>query len=211
MEILHAGRLIRRMGLDDSTGSWEEFVRGYGWRLECQVSNVLAQAGVAPRREDVEELVQDVYCRLLEQRRRRLRQFRGQSHGEVVSFLNRLARNVVVDHLRAVQAAKRRGPLMGAQEMRQPLGRLSDPGPSTESRMIVRERWRELLRGCVKRVGCRSPRRDLRILQLAFFEGMSSREIAASAFRGLSTSTIDSVVYRARQRLSAAGVHPAVH
>jgi len=114
---------------------------------------------------------------------------------------------VVVDHLRAIRAAKRRTYGVGGREMDEMLRRLSDPGPSPETRLIARERWRELLQGCVERTGCRSPRRDLRILQLALLAGMSSREIAASAFRGLSTSTIDSVVYRARQRLSAVGVH----
>jgi RNA polymerase sigma factor (sigma-70 family) len=206
MEIRPLDQLIRRMGREGDTVGWEEFVGRYGWRLECQVSSVLELSGVPPRREEVEELVQDIYCRLLEDHRRRLRSFRGRSPAQVTAFLNRTARNVVFDHLRAAQAAKRSGSPMSFEELDELLGEPADPEGSPEGRVVRRERWRQLLRRCVRRMGSRTARRDLRILRLALVEGWSSREIAASKIRELTPSAIDSVVCRARERLAAAGV-----
>ena len=49
-------------------------------------------------------------------------------------------------------------------------------------------------------------RRDLQILYLAFFEGLSSRQVAAVVGRGLNSNSVDSVIYRVKRRLARAGV-----
>ena len=66
-------------------------------------------AGVEPHWERVEERVQDAFCRLLEHDRRALRRFRGRVEGEVVNYLRRIGRSVVVDRVRLASTRKRGG------------------------------------------------------------------------------------------------------
>ena len=56
--------------------AWEELIGRFGTGLKARVGSVLRRCGVRPRNEHVEEIVQEVYCRLLAGGSRRLRRCR---------------------------------------------------------------------------------------------------------------------------------------
>ena len=186
--------------------AWEELVRRYGGILRGQVRRSLRSAGFPPAPEEVEERVQEVYCRLLMGGAERLRLLRRWSQAQVVSYLARTAERVVVDELRAMAAAKRGGPRI---ELAPCLGevaeRAADPRGNPEEEAMLAESRRLLLVRCRLLAESMFWRRDrglcLRILRLALLEGWSSREISSAEGGWLSASTVGSLVHRARRRL----------
>jgi DNA-directed RNA polymerase specialized sigma24 family protein len=90
--------------------AWEMLVRRYGAGIGARVRRSLRRAGVRPRGEHVEEIVQEVYCRLLADGSWRLRQCRATSQHQVGAFLGKVAERVALDHVRAARAQKRGGP-----------------------------------------------------------------------------------------------------
>jgi RNA polymerase sigma factor (sigma-70 family) len=179
-------------------------VRQYGGRLAAKARWSLQQFGVAPRADQVEEVVQEVYCRLLDDGGRRLRACRAESEGQAVSYLSRVVERVVIDQVRKRLAAKRGGgrtvPL-GPEERRL----LADPAGNPEDRLLAAER-RRLVLAQWRHIGNEMQgQRNLRILRLALIEGWSSREIARSLGK-LAPSSVDSVVHRLRCRLSDEGL-----
>ncbi len=116
---------------------------------------------------------------------------------------------MVIDHLRAVGASKR-----GQRLLREPnpgrgvdlLGLAVDRESSPEDRFLLRERRTRFLRRCSEAVGASSRMRDLQVVYLALFEGWTSREICDRLGEGLTPTTVDSLIYRLKRRLSEGGL-----
>ncbi len=203
-----AADLVERCGAHDCAESWREFLRRYGRALAGAVRRALAVRGYTWARDIDEDIRQEVYCRLLANGRRRLRNCRGVDDREVVGYLCRIAENVVVDHVRHSNAAKRGRRLRTVYPPAEQSGlvdRLADPAACVERRAVLREsrrlffeRAREILRGPNRQ-------RDLWVIYLAVFEGWSSREIA-QGLGTITTNNVDSVVHRTRSRLAAGGI-----
>lgn len=200
------GQLIRKMGVEGSDHGWDEFVGRFGRLLAIRVFRLLEVAGLTPLQEDVEDLVQEVYCRLLE-RRGPLRAFRGDTLPAVLAFLYRTVRSVICDHLRTALAAKRCGEGLawrGAAARAPSLEEcVADPDTSPERPILLAHGRRLLLQHLRQMAVCR---RHRLILFLALIEGWSSREISESMAGELQPSSIDSVVFRARRRLKGEGI-----
>jgi RNA polymerase sigma factor (sigma-70 family) len=187
---------------------WEELVRRYGTLLTLCVCRVLKAAGIVPSPDQVEEMVQEVYYRLLTRGTRRLEQCRAQSEKQVIVYLARVAERVALDELRATSALKRGHGILvplGSPEAA-PAAAAADPGETPDVLAMRREIRRLLLEVCGALPGRESRggrRRNLRILRLALIEGWSSREIARAEGGRLAASTVDTVVHRARRLLLA--------
>lgn len=205
---------LQTLGRDRENPGWEVFVRRYGRWLQRRCWYVLLRWGCEPRWDEVEELVQEVYCRLLENRRRRLRSFRGDSEKSLRTFLSRVVRTVVINHVRHRQTSRRCHGLRDPEplprwrsEMRMQslqVDQVPCLSPSPERRVQTRQQRRLFRDRCQKVLGPRTYRRDAEILWLALLEGWSSREIASRV--ALSPSAVDTVVSRARRRLVAEGL-----
>jgi DNA-directed RNA polymerase specialized sigma24 family protein len=185
----------------------EDLVRRYGARIVERAKWTLFHYGESTRIEQVEEVVQEVYCRLLADGGRRLAACRAGSEGQAVSYLGRVVERVVLDQFRKRRAAKRGGgrltpftPAVGppprppAHPPRHPAARLL----AAERRRLLLDQWREIGREV-------QGERNLRILRLALIEGWSSEEIARSLGK-LRPSSVDSVVHRLRRRFAEEGV-----
>jgi DNA-directed RNA polymerase specialized sigma24 family protein len=198
-------QLFRRCATGRDNAGWEEFVYRFEPRLRDGVRRALGRSGVRATPDLVDEMVQEVYCHLLEQNGRRLLGFRGVSYGEVLVYLGKTAQHVVLDRLRNAGAAKRGGDLLVPCESSL-AGRLMDPEPDPETRLLLQEaRWLFLQR-CRQVSGGPTAGRNLRILHLALFDGWTSREIADLAVAGLKSSSIDSLIHRLRKRLAETGL-----
>jgi DNA-directed RNA polymerase specialized sigma24 family protein len=190
--------------------AWEDLIGRYGAGLKARVGSVLRRSGVRPRSEHVEEIVQEVYCRLLAGGGRRLRRCRATSEGQVGAFLGRVAERVALDQLRAARAQKRGGDQGGAGAADE---RVADPRANPEELVLRRERLRLFLERCGALAGRRDHRRNTRILALAV-AGWSSGEIARAVGGALTARSIDGLLLRvrrcvaARARDAAAGAPP---
>lgn len=197
---------LRRCATDGTVAAWAEFERIFRSSMVAGVARALGLGGSRADGELIGELLQEVYCRLLERDRWVLRCFRGREDAEAHVYLKRIATSVTLDRLRYEQAAKRGAALISVEPAETVSDSVAACGPSPEQRLERRESWRCFWRDCRRVLGTRSAARDLAIVQLAVFEGWSSREIAARFFPALTVSAVDSVLHRARRRLAAHGI-----
>ncbi len=188
--------------------SWEELVGRYGRHLQGQVRWSLYRAGLSLEPDQVEDRVQDVYCRLLTGGMVLLRQFRRWSEVQVVRYLGRTVRRVMCDERRAARAVKRGAgfEIALAGRLAELANRVVDSRGTPEELAMVAEARRVLLARC-RRVAaaamCPDDRqRNLRVLRWALVEGWSSREIVRAEGGRMAVSTVDTLVHRARRRLA---------
>ena len=209
MEDRAANELLRRCASNREPEVWDEFIAKYGQRLASGVRRALRRSGLRQDPEDREDILQEVYCHLLEEEGRRLRDCRAREERAIGAYLAKVAESVTFDRLRARAAAKRgHGRVVTAlSEWRldRLLG-LAAPGPTPEERILRRERKRIFLGRCRSVMSSRAPRRDLRIIGLALLGGWTSREIARELGGEVTPSTVDSVIHRLRRRLARCGL-----
>lgn len=195
--------------------SWEDVVDRYGHHVEDQVSWSLYRAGLKPEPDQVEDRVQEVYCRLLLGGALLLRQLRQWSESQVVNYLARTAQRVVCDAGRAARAAKRGAGLQIALGGRLAAlaDRVVDSCGTPEELAIRADARRELLARCrLLAANAMSPedrQRNLRVLRWALLEGWSSHEIVRAEGGRLAASTVDSLVHRAKRRLAPGAELPS--
>jgi RNA polymerase sigma factor (sigma-70 family) len=188
--------------------AWAELVRRFEPRLRSGIARVLRRLEQPASAEVVDDLVQDVYCRLLE-RAGAGSPFRGESEGEVLVYLQRVCESVVVDALRGRFTRKRGG---GARfvDVAADGGSLAevvaDGGATPEARCLHRELRTQLLDGCRRLLDGPARERNLTIFELAVLDGWTSREIAQAFDWGLRAGSIDSVVHRQRRKLRRHGL-----
>ncbi len=189
--------------------SWEEVVDRYGHHVHSQVRWWLCYVGLRPEPDQVEDRVQDVYCRLLLGGAILLRQLRQWSEAQVIKYLARTAQRVIFDNRRATQAVKRGAGLQIALAGR--LGeladRVADSRGTPEDLAIRADSRRELLARfhllASDAMSAEDRRRNLRVLRWALIEGWSSHEIVRAEGGRLAVSTVDTLVHRAKRRLGA--------
>jgi DNA-directed RNA polymerase specialized sigma24 family protein len=195
--------------------------------LRCLSSAACARLGLPA--DDVEDLAQDVVCRLLETEARAAGNAAmapgepsramdrpgfghdskvGQRWGGRLVYLKQVTRNLAVDQIRRQAANKRAAgflPPAGSSDAPD-IERLADRSPNPEDRLLARERCRQFLRLCDRHLGSRRlRRRDLEIVRLAWLDGLSSREIAREMRGALDAASIDSLLHRLRRRMRATG------
>lgn len=199
-------KLIHACSRTDSGDAWEELVRRYGDVIRRAVYRATKEAELARCHDLQQELVQEVYCRLLEHRRRYLRGFRGTSECEARGFFVDIARSVVYNYGRRMRARKRRPELDGryAGELVPSPSLLETLSP--EVSFLQAETWREFWRQALETLKDRpTARRDLSIFHLYAVEGFTTREIARGLPGALKPSSVQSVVHRVRSRLNLEG------
>lgn len=188
--------------------AWEDLIGRYGAGLKARVGSVLRRSGIRPRREQIEEIVQEVYCRLLAGGGRRLKRCRATSESQVGAYLGRVAERVALDQLRAARAQKRGGDLATQAS---PVSnaahgsaddRAVDPRANPEELVLSRERLLLFLERCGALAGRRDHRRNARILALAL-AGFNSCEIARIVGGCLSPRGIDGLLCRVRRDVAA--------
>jgi RNA polymerase sigma factor (sigma-70 family) len=182
---------------------WETFTRTHHRVVSRCVGRAMARVGWTPRADEVEELAQEVYCRLLERSDSRVS---GRPEGQLWSYLQRIAYSVVVDHLRARHARKRGGwPPPGDTGPRRPgIADGPAPGLSPEERLLTRERARDVRRRVRQAFPGRIGERNLSVLEMAAVEGLTAAEIAERLRGELTASSVHTLLHRLRRLLASA-------
>jgi hypothetical protein len=187
---------------------WGAVVRRHDARLRSRVRRVLWRSGLRPQTETVDEVVQEVYCRLIESGRHRL-QARSGTDPELLSYLGIVAERTTLDHVRQTTAQKRSAVvpirLLFGRRSRRTMEGIPDPGPTPEQEAIHRERQRDLLDRCRRIRGLGSGRRNAWVMRMAVLEGYTSHEIARAAGGRMTSHSVDMLIHRLRRRLSRDG------
>jgi len=188
---------------------WDVFVRQIDPLIRFMVRQTLRFHGRRPVRDELKELRQEVYFRLVNRQARGLAFLAGREPKELRAYVTAVARAVVVDALRAAEAVKRNGGNVTLMPPNELADLALDPARGPEDRLLIKECLLHVAKGAgaagLARQGD-GRRRNLRILYLALFAGMTSREIAGLAGMTLAPSTVDTVVSRARRHLALGGV-----
>lgn len=187
---------------------WEEFARHHGHDLRRCVAAAMRRLGWRGDSGTVEELMQEVYCRVLDGRSDGTAG--GWSRQQLWAYLNRIARSVVIDEVRSRCARKRGGArnavAIDTSEDGAGGGSLEPRaiGPTPEERLLARERAGAVRRRVCELGGADHGPRNLRILELAAVEGCTAVEISRRLAGALTASSIHTVLHRLRQQLLAA-------
>jgi len=186
---------------------WNEFAARHGRELARCVAGAVQRVGWRPDPGEIDELVQEVYCRILE--RRAPRGLSRWPAPQLWGYLQRIARSVVVDELRNRCAKKRGG-------MRRPGNEVGSPGagfhalperpsgPTPEERVLARDGAAALRQRVCELGGAEHGARNLRILELAAIEGYTALEISRRLAGGLTASSVHTVLHRLRRQLVVA-------
>ncbi len=184
--------LLRRCLTGRNAGDWQELVDRHGHDVRLAVQQAASRCGMSLAGPDLDEMVQDLYCRLLSVRDRGVR---GGSAHELWKYLLCVANSLVVDRMRQQNARKRRP--SGAGRRVDP-SRLRSPILDPEEELIKKERRKVFFKRCLEVVRCDRVALELRALTMALLDGWSSREIAQELKGGLSADRVDKLVYLLR-------------
>lgn len=176
---------------------WEDIVREYEGIMRARIWRLFERVGQQPGRELVEEIVQEVYCRLFDDA---LRRWRGTTVRELIAYMGIIAERTVVDHLRRIQADKRTGireVFLGRRRIEQ----IPDPR-DPERDLLLAESRTAVLRRCRDLPTRAGRRRNVWVARLALLEGYTNQEIAQAARGRLSPASVACLVHRLRRRLA---------
>jgi DNA-directed RNA polymerase specialized sigma24 family protein len=191
---------------DPNETGWEAYVVPFDNWLRKRVSRIMKRAGLRPEPEHVREMIQDIYCRLLEGGTPRLERLRTLRLRGALNYLTRVAESTVFDQVRAAGTAKRSHGrrLRMSRQVRIQLERIPDPAPSPDHALLLSEDRRLVLRR-FRSVGGPGPAgRNARLLWLALVEGWESRELGR-AF-ALAPRSVDTLIHRLRLRFADEGL-----
>lgn len=181
----------------DGEVGWEDIVREHEGMMRARIWRLFERVGQQPRKELMEEIVQEVYCRLFGDA---LRRWRGTSVRELLAYMGIIAERTAVDHLRAVEADKRTGfreVCLGRRRIEQ----IPDPR-DPERDLLLAESRTVVLRRCRDLPARAGRRRNVWVARLALLEGWTNQEIAQAAHGRLSPGTVACLVHRLRRRLA---------
>jgi RNA polymerase sigma factor (sigma-70 family) len=189
--------------------AWDEFVLRYNRYISLHVvrSCRFIVAPNAHRREQIRDLMQDVYSRLLADDCRVLRAWRGETEESLRSYLARITRATACDAFRRESAKKRSAHLVSldAKDADDDLAladRLAAPESSSPDRILAERLAPQRLDEFLDAIrGEPNGPRDALIFQLHVLNGLTANEIAKTSSFGLQTSAVESVLRRTRERL----------
>ncbi len=212
MENLQTGQLLRRCAHQGNEQAWSQLIQRFGGELRAVVRSNLRQCGERPTAEGVAEALQEVYCQLLDNDGRHLRNFRGVRESELSNYLARITESVVRDLLRRRRALKRGG---GFRRVRlvDKAETLPDPFDTRycpERQTLARDQLRVLFARYRSQGPSHRQERNLRILLWSLVDGRTSREIAAALPERPSPSSVNSLLYRLRKRLASLPTPPSI-
>lgn len=193
---------------------WQEFVRRFHLVIKSNVVKTFRRkAREEPDRkpqfteDQIEDLVQAVYARLLDDQNRALLRFIGEHENSIYQYLAMISVNVVLDYFREAKARKRPKISFSLDEMTETIGDSALPetavaridGHETcEDALVAREEIEAALK---RAVTGKHRERDLLIFKLRHYEGLTLEEIKNMLELNLSPISVGSILNRIAVRL----------
>lgn len=194
--------------------AWQEFVRRYHTAIRTTVlktfRNKLREE--IERREQFpddtgEDLVQSVYCRLIENRSQALRRFKGRHDNSIYQYLMMISINVVRDYFREMNALKRPKITYSLDEVLAADGAAALVGDRTRLEAVPAPGGNppftmdEIENALKKAVGWRNRDRNILIFQLYYIEGLTLEEIINLLELGITAVGVNSILNRIIRRM----------
>lgn len=189
--------------------AWDEFVRRYHVTIKSFVRRTYHQkARVDPEREPqfpedmIEDLVQSVYMKLVEDGNSALKHFEGEHENSIFQYLGMISMNVVRDHVRVMTAKKRPRVTVSLDQLLMRGDRAFpeesviaiESAPVTENGVTFAED--EIEQALKKVVKGKNRDRDALIFKLRFYEGLTFSEITEALGLDLSPVSVGSIINR---------------
>lgn len=183
---------------------FEGVVHRHDNRVRNRIQWMLCRFGLPDRPELVDEIVQEVYCRVLSRGRGRLGR---RTETQLIAYLGLAAERAVIDFIRSTNAEKRRGARLFriGQAVCHRLDEIPDPNGTPEEALLWDEQRSLFLDYCAALPARRERHSKAWVMRLAVLEGWSSREISHAAGGRISPSGVDCLVHRVRRRLARDG------
>ena len=191
-----------------STYSWNQLIAHFASPLRRWIRLRLEQSGAAVSEDVIEDLVQDVYCRLAQRHGPSLEGLHTRDPAQMTGYVATVARHIVIDFVRYHHAEKRganRLCSLSSPTSALPVARIEDPRPTPEQELLRREGLRELC-GRLATLAPRSRtfRQRLATLVRIIVLGWTRCEAAHTSGLGLSEGAIHAEFFRLRHRAQAA-------
>lgn len=183
---------------------WQQLVARYETPLRRWIRRRLAKSGSAAPEEAVEDLLQDVYFRLLQRHGPSLADLRTEDSRRLSGYLATVARHTVIDFVRYHRAQKRGAGLLlslttASVAARAALVQAQDGSP--EQALLAKQGLCTLWRSLAGIAGANGLlRHRLGGLLRTILEGWTSREAERLSDLGLSAGLINTQLHRLRVR-----------
>ena len=195
--------------------AWQEFVYRYNTTIKAHVVRTFhkkarEESDRKPQfpEDMIEDLVQAVYMRLVEDQNRALERFEGEYENSIFQYLGMISINVVRDYFREAKAQKRPKVTYSLDELMEKSG----DGPMFEeakSRLDGRAMTEsnasytldEIERALNKAVSGRHRDRDIMIFKLRYYEGLTLEEIKQTMQLDLSPISVGSILNRITSKM----------
>jgi RNA polymerase sigma factor (sigma-70 family) len=195
--------------------AWQEFVRRYDHTIRLSVIKTFHRKAreETDRKpqfpEDlIEDLVQAVYVRLVEDHNRALARFEGEYANSIFQYLSMISINVVRDYFREMRAQKRPKVSFSLDELLETSGdgaifeearsRIDGQPLGHDKEMFTFEEIEEALD---KAVSGKNRNRDILIFRLRYIEGLTLEEITKVMGLDISAISVGSILNRIIKRL----------
>jgi RNA polymerase sigma factor (sigma-70 family) len=195
--------------------AWQEFVRRYDHTIRLSVIKIFhrkarEETDRKPQFPDdlIEDLVQAVYVRLIEDHNRAIERFEGEYANSIFQYLSMISINVVRDYFREMRAQKRPKVSYSLDELLETSGdgalfqearsRLDGQplGHSKETYTIE-----EIEQALDKAVSGKNRKRDILIFKLRYNEGLTLDEITKAMGLDISAISVGSILNRIIKKL----------
>jgi len=194
---LSPAELVRKCADAQDVEAWQELVRRFHPVIAAAVLRT-ARRWCEPPHQLLDDLIQDTYFKLCNDRCRLLRSFRPEHSNSIYGFLQVMAANVVHDHFKAEHAGKR-----GAGRQAESISEYvqSDSGPRATaaggSEAMERQLQLRQIDEALARVASGPyQRRNRMIFFLYYRQGLTASEIAALPSLHLTTKGVESIISR---------------
>jgi RNA polymerase sigma factor (sigma-70 family) len=206
--------LKRCMQRPPDEDAWREFVQRYHPTIRASVAKAfrIRANQESDRRaqfpeDSIEDLVQAVYVRVVEEGTRALGRFEGQHENSIFQYLGIISINVVRDHFREAKAQKRPKISFSLDELLENAGEggilkevltgVDGPITGAESNLTMDDIEAALKRSVSRKHGDR----DALIFKLRYFDGLTLEEIKRALALDLSPIGIGSILNRINAKL----------
>jgi DNA-directed RNA polymerase specialized sigma24 family protein len=196
---LDAAELFRQCAKDLRNAElWDEFYTRFKRRILLYLLRAFRMMG-GHSEEFIrysDDWIQELFTKLVQNDGRVINSFRGITDNSVYAFLCSIAVSIVADQLRFQGALRRRAQVISLDQAQTatPVHASAEINISAILGLIDVEK-------VLRENESKNPERDLLIFRLHFVEGLSAREIASIPSLKLTTSGLEKVLIRVRNRL----------
>jgi DNA-directed RNA polymerase specialized sigma24 family protein len=190
-----ADELIYACSESTDGAAWEEFVARFQRSISLSIARTACKWGKDPA-QFVDDLLQEVYCKLWADKCRLLLQFAQQHSDEaVMGYIRTIAINAAHDYFKSLHSQKH-----GAGETDQLHEEFDPPaqgggfgGADAMDRRVFLQQVHEQLQNCA---AGSNQERDCLIFWFYYLQGMSAKAIAALATIKLTAKGVEAVIFR---------------